>query len=138
MKDSINVKWIENMAFEAEVDGVKIKLDTLSEHGGTNQGPRPKPLLMVALAGCTAMDVISLMKKMRVDVDEFNVRVDGELTEEHPKQFTSMLIVYSFKGNNIDEEKVKKAINLSLEKYCGVSASLKKVMDINYKIEINT
>ncbi len=138
MKDSINVKWLENMAFEATIDNVKINIDSVPEHGGTGKGPRPKPLLMVALAGCTAMDVVSLLKKMRMELDEFDVKVEGELTEEHPKQFIGMEIIYSFKGKNIDEDKVNKAINLSLEKYCGVSATLKKVMNINYKIEINS
>jgi putative redox protein len=138
MKDSINLKWLENMAFEADIDGEKISLDTSPEHGGTGQGPRPKPLMMVALAGCTAMDVVSLMKKMRVEVEDFSVRVDGELTDEHPKQFTGMEIVYSFKGQNIDEEKIKKAINLSLEKYCGVSATLKKAIKLSHRIEINS
>jgi len=136
MKEAIQVKWSGNMAFEASVDGHAIMLDSKEEHGGQNKGPRPKPLMMVALAGCTSMDVISILRKMQVEPDYFNIIVEGELTEEHPKQYTSMHIVYEFKGKNLPPEKLKRAVELSQEKYCGVSATLKKVLDLTYEIRI--
>jgi len=136
MKEAIQVKWSGNMAFEASVDGHAIMLDAKEEHGGQNKGPRPKPLMMVALAGCTSMDVISILRKMQVEPDYFNIIVEGELTEEHPKQYTSMHIVYEFKGKNLPPEKLKRAVELSQEKYCGVSATLKKVLDLTYEIRI--
>ncbi len=136
MKDAINLKWLDNMAFETEVDGHTLKIDAKSEFGGTNAGPRPKPLMMVALAGCTAMDVISILKKMRIEVEDFNIRVEGEITDEHPKHFTSMHIIYEFKGQDMPFAKLEQAVQLSQEKYCGVSATYKKALALTYEIKI--
>ncbi len=136
MQDSINIRWIGDMAFETEVNNHKILLDASPQVGGNDRGPRPKPLMMVALAGCTGMDVVSILKKMRVDLERFNVRVEGELTDEHPKHFISMHIVYEFKGKDLPIEKLKKAIELSQETYCGVSASYRKAMKLSYEIKI--
>jgi len=135
-KESINVRWLEGMSFEAEVDGFKIAIDADPEVGGKSKGPKPKPLMMVALAGCTGMDIVSLLNKMRVDYESVNIIVDGELTEEHPKHFTRMKVIYELKGENIDIKKVQKAVNLSKEKYCGVSYSYKDIMDMEYEIRM--
>src|SRR4030042_4054175 len=105
MKESIIVNWLDDLSFETEVDGHSIIMDAKAEAGGKSKGPRPKPLMMVALAGCTGMDVASLLKKMRVGVESFNVRVEGELTEEHPKHFIAMHIIYEFKGKNLPMDK---------------------------------
>jgi putative redox protein len=136
MKDSINIRWIGEMAFETEVNKHKIILDASPEVGGKDMGPRPKPLMMVALAGCTGMDVVSILKKMRVNIDGFNVRVDGELTDQHPKHFISMHIIYEFKGKDLPMDKIKKAIEMSQETYCGVSASYRKAMQLSYEIKV--
>lgn len=136
MKDSINVKWAGGMAFEAELNEHKILLDAGPEVGGNNAGPRPKPMLMVSLAGCTGMDVISILRKMKVEVSDFNVKVEGTLTDEHPKYFTSLHMIYEFWGKELPEDKIKRAIELSQEKYCGVSATLKKVVQITYEIKL--
>ena len=104
--------------------------------GGENLGPRPKPLILVALAGCTGMDVIAILKKMKVTPDYFNVEVEGEVTEEHPRQFTKMHIVYEFRGKDLPLEKLQKAIDLSQERYCGVSAMLKKALPVSSEIRI--
>ncbi len=137
MKDTLDVKWSGDMAFQADVDGHTLLLDTSPEHGGHKTGPRPKPLLMVSLAGCTAMDVISILKKMKVDPVTFNVHAEGTLTDEHPKQFTSIHLIYEFTGDNIPLDKVQRAIELSQDKYCGVSATLKKAIPVTYEIKIN-
>lgn len=137
MKRSTKVTWKEGMAFEADVDGFKINMDAKSEHGGTNNGPTPKPLMMVALAGCTGMDVISLLKKMRVEVDSFDIRVEGDLTEEHPMHFFKMHIIYEFAGKDLPADKINKAVNLSQERYCGVSASYSKAMELSHEIIIH-
>lgn len=136
MKNSIQVDWKNGMAFEANVDGFKILVDSSVEGGGENKGPRPKPLMMVALAGCTGMDVVSILQKMRVDLDGFSVKTEGELTEEHPKHFTKMHLIYQFKGKNLPVDKLEKAIGLSLERYCGVHASYSKIMEITHEIKI--
>lgn len=124
------------MAFEADVNGHKIILDSAEAVGGENRGPRPKPLLLAALAGCTGMDVISILKKMRVEIEAFNVFVEGDLTEEHPKQFSQMRVIYEFKGTDLPMDKLEKAINLSEERYCGVSAMYKKAIGITTEIRI--
>ena len=134
--ESVKVNWLENMAFEAEVNGHKIILDAAEAVGGENRGPRPKPLMLVALAGCTGMDVVSILKKMRVEVEGFNVVVEGDLTEEHPKQFTKMRVIYEFKGKDLPMDKLEKAVNLSEERYCGVSAMYKKAIGIITEIRI--
>jgi putative redox protein len=136
MKESINVNWLGDLSFEAEINGHSIILDAKTEAGGRNRGPRPKPLMMVALAGCTGMDVASLLKKMRIEVESFIVRVEGELTEEHPKHFTAMHTIYEFKGKDLPLDKLKKAVELSQETYCGVSASYRKAMKLSYEIKI--
>lgn len=136
MKETVNVKWNEGMAFEAQVEEYKIMIDADPEFGGQMKGPKPKPLLLVALAGCTGMDVVSLLNKMRVDFKTFNIRVDGEMADEHPKKFNRITVTYELTGKNIDREKVEKAVNLSKDKYCGVSVTLQKSLDMVYNIEI--
>ena len=136
MKETINASWLGNMAFEVDIEGHKITLDASKEVGGENRGPKPKPLMLVALAGCTGMDVVSLMKKMRIDVKKVNIIVDGELTEEHPKHFHSMHITYEFHGTDLPLEKIQKAVDLSQERYCGVSVTYRKVLNLTSEIKI--
>lgn len=136
MKEKINVKWTDGMSFEADIDGYKISIDSDPEFGGKSKGPTPKPLMMVALAGCTGMDLVSLMNKMRVKYDSLNVIVEGDLTEEHPKHFIKMKVIYEISGKEIDLKKVEKAVAMSRDKYCGVSYSYKEVMEMEYEIKI--
>jgi len=124
------------MAFEAEVDGFRLMMDARNEHGGSGSGPRPKPLAMVSLAGCTAMDVVSILGKMRVELEDFSVKVEGDLTDEHPKRFTKMHIIYLFKGKDLPLDKLQKAVDLSMERYCGVSATYRKAMEITHEIRL--
>jgi putative redox protein len=136
MKDAINVKWMGDMAFDALVDNHRIRLDASPEVGGNNAGPRPKALMMVSLGGCTGMDVISILKKMKVEVRDFNVRVSGKTAQEHPKYFTSMHIIYEFAGDDLPEDKLRRAIELSQERYCGVSVTLRKAIDVTWEIKM--
>jgi putative redox protein len=92
--------------------------------------------MLVALAGCTGMDVVSILKKMRVEIESFSVKVIGNMTEEHPKMFTGMHVVYEFKGKDLPMDKLLKAVNLSDERYCGVSATLKQGLTITHEIVI--
>ena len=136
MKTKVNCNWKDGMAFEAEANGFKIMLDADPAVGGQEKGPRPKPLTLVALAGCTAMDVISILKKMRVEPDYFNVSTEGELSEEHPKYYTKIHIVYEFKGKDLPLDKLNKAVDLSQERYCGVSYMLGKSSELTHEIRI--
>ncbi len=135
-KQSTSTKWLNKMAFETEINGHKIIIDADDSVGGENLGARPKPFMLAALGGCTGMDVVSILKKMRVELDGFNVKVEGDLTEEHPKQYYKMHVIYEFTGKNLPLEKLQKAVNLSEERYCGVSAVYKKVMEVTSEIKI--
>ncbi len=135
-KERVNVEWLENMAFKTVVNGHEFIIDATDKVGGEDRGPRPKPLMMASLAGCTGMDVVSILKKMRVKLDYFNVVVEAELTEEHPKHFIKMHVIYEFKGNDLPMAKLQKAIDLSEERYCGVSATYKQTMEMSSEIKI--
>ena len=135
-KETVSTKWLEDMSFESKIDGHKIIIDAKPEVGGKDRGPRPKPMMLAALGGCTAMDVISILNKMRVDFKSLNVIVEGELTEVHPKRFTKMHVIYEVEGENLPLDKIQKAVNLSEEKYCGVSAVYKEVLEITSDIRI--
>jgi putative redox protein len=135
-KEIVTTKWLDNMAFEAEINGHKIVIDADPLVGGENRGPRPKPFMLLALGGCTAMDVISILKKMRVEVEDLNVKVEGDLTEEHPKHFYKMHVIYEFTGKDLPLDKLQKAVDLSEERYCGVSAIYKKVLEMTSEIKI--
>jgi putative redox protein len=127
MKEKVDIKWQDNMAFEASLheNTQKVIIDAGPANGGKDLGPRPKALLLVSLGGCTAMDVISILKKMRVKPDYFNVEVEGELTEEYPKYFHTITVNYIFRGKDLPMDKIKKAVRLSEESLCGVTAMLK-------------
>jgi len=137
MKEEINVSWNDKMSFTAEVNGHKIIIDAVEAVGGEDKGPQPKPFMLVALGGCTGMDVISILKKMRVDVKDFNVKVEGDLTEEHPKHFYKMHVTYEFWGKDLPMDKLEKAISLSEDRYCGVSESYKKAMELTSEIVVH-
>ena len=132
----VSTKWLENMSFESEVNGHKIVVDAKEEVGGQDKGPRPKPLMLAALGGCTAMDVISILKKMRVELKSLNVIVEGELTEEHPRHFHKMHVIYEVEGENLPMDKIQKAVTLSEEKYCGVSVVYRQALEITSEIRI--
>jgi putative redox protein len=134
-KVKIKTEWTGDMSFEATVGDHSIQLDAAPESGGKNNGMRPKPLMLVALAGCTGMDVVSILKKMRVPFEAFDISVEADMAEEHPKVYTSMKVIYTVKGKDVNRENVEKAVNLSKDKYCGVSAFYGKVIDIEFEIK---
>ncbi len=133
---TIDLAWDEKMRFSTNVNGHSMTLDADESVGGEDKGPRPKPLMLVALGGCTGMDVISILSKMRVDVDDFHVKVEGELTGKHPRYYHRIHIVYEFTGDNLPMEKLEKAVSLSEERYCGVSAVYKHAMELTSEIRI--
>jgi len=134
MKEKISATWLKGLAFETEVDGHKIYMDAMADNGGQNTGPRPKPLMLVALAGCTGMDVVSILRKMRQEVESFSLDVEGDITEEHPKHFSGMKVIYRLKGKDLSMEKVEKAVELSKSRYCGVSHNYKDSFSIAHEI----
>lgn len=131
------VTWRDGMAFDAELEGFHFTIDADEQYGGRNLGPRPKGLLATALVGCTAMDVIAILDKMRIKVDAFDVSADATLGEEHPKTFESITVRYSFRGSDLPEHKLRRAVQLSEERYCGVRATLEPVVRMNHEIWVN-
>jgi putative redox protein len=136
MSTKVDVLWNENMAFTATVNGFSVQMDAASDVGGTEKGPRPKPLTLAALGGCTGMDVVSILEKMRVPLESFVMKIEAEQTEEHPKVYNKIHIIYTFKGKDLPLDKLEKAVNLSQEKYCGVSAMLRKTAEVTYEIVV--
>jgi putative redox protein len=135
MKATVN--WQQNMAFIGTADsGFPIRLDSDEASGGNNNGARPMELLALGLAGCTAMDVISILQKKHQQVTQFDVRVDATRAEEHPKVFTSAVITYVVVGNNIEEAAVLRAIELSATKYCPAQFMFAQVFPIELQYEI--
>ena len=133
---TVTCSWVEGMAFDSTVAGHTIRLDGDESVGGSDSGPRPKPLLLSALAGCTGMDVIYILRKMKIEPSFFNIDVNGRLGTEHPVRYEEIDITYEFKNaDDLDTHKVETAIKLSQEKYCGVSAMLKDVSKLTYTIE---
>jgi putative redox protein len=136
MKDSVSIGLKNNMSFDVSVNGHKMVIDTVAGNGGNNEGPRPKSLMLVALAGCTGMDIVSLLRKMRIEFEDLKIEVDGNVTEEHPRHFDHMHIKYIVKGKNLPVDKVNSAIDLSLGKYCGVTYTYSQAMKITHELII--
>ena len=123
--------WKKEHLFESEHEGNRISVD-----GDKKNGHGPKALLLSGLAGCSGIDVVDILEKMRIAFSDFTIEVETEQTSEHPKVFKDILIRYRIRTDAANEDKIRKAIGLSLEKYCGVSAMLRKNSVINYKLEI--
>lgn len=131
------VKMVEGLQLIGYASsGHGIILDTSPEIGGQDKGPRPMELVLIALGGCTAMDVISIMQKKRQDLRGLEIKINGLRSEEHPRVYTEINIHYIFKGKNLSEDACKRSIELSQEKYCSVSAMLSKSASIKYSWEI--
>ncbi len=113
-----------------------VVMDTSPEHGGNETGATPMELLLVALAGCTGMDVVALLRKMRVNFNGLEIRIGGERQKEHPKVFTRIDLEYLIYGSDIKAAAVKRAIELSQEKYCSVAAMLRPNCPVNYTYRI--
>ncbi|MDR6121385.1 putative redox protein [Bacillus sp. SLBN-46] len=130
----LTVKWDEKMAFSGTTpSGHEIKMDAAPEVGGENTGARPTELLLHAVAGCTGIDIISILHKMRLEPSSFQMDVKGERADDHPKKFTTINIHYALEGD-LPEEKVVRAIQLSKDKYCSVSHSLSAEISASYSI----
>ena len=128
------LKWSGNMAFSGtSASGHEIKMDAAEAIGGQNSGARPMELLLYATAGCTGIDIISILKKMRLEPTSFQIEVKGDRAETEPKRFTHIHIHYSLVGS-LPEEKVARAIKLSKDKYCSVAHSLNATITASFSI----
>ena len=132
--NTINATFKGGMNFTGDINGHKIEIDTEDAGGGKNISTRPKALMLLSLAGCTGFDVVSILNKMRVDFSDLSISVDGHLTETDPKIYDTVIINYAIKVNKEDEPKVKKAVKLSKEKYCGVSKMFEAFAKVSFTI----
>lgn len=129
--NTVTTVWKENMQFETDnPSGHKILIDLGEENGGNGNGLRPKAMMLSALAGCSGVDVIPLLKKMHVPISDFKIEITGELTEEHPKYYNKVTVNYHFYGTNLNEDKINKAVQLSVDKYCGVMEMFRRFAQV--------
>lgn len=117
----ITTMWLGGMKFEStNPSGNNLFIEATPENGEQAEGYRPKALMLSALAGCSGLDVASLIKKMKLNVADFKIEIEANLTEEDPKYYDKVGIHFHFFGNNLNEKKLQRAVDLSTEKYCGV------------------
>ncbi|HKR07181.1 MAG TPA: OsmC family protein [Bacteroidia bacterium] len=131
----VNTRWGGKMYFESLVNDHFINMDKLPEYGGEGKGPRPKPLILSAIAGCTGMEIVSILEKMRLKIESLEIDVTGELNDELPKIYKSVHIVCKVKGQNDDKQKIERAIQLATEKYCGVLAMVRHFAAVTSEIK---
>ena len=137
MKHEANVRWAGRMTFVGKAGtNHLVPMDTSPEFDGDDSATKPLELLLIALGGCTGMDVVPLLKKMRQDVTAVELNITAERSEDHPKVYTKIDLEYVVAGRNLEEDKVKRAVELSQEKYCSVSAILKKSCPVNYTVRL--
>ncbi len=130
-------KWVSALAFDATADtGHTVRLDTSVDNGGLGSGMNPKRMLLGSLAGCSGMDVVDILHKMKVGFTKLEIETAAEQTDEHPKVFKFINMIYRCDASKEDIDKVTRAVSLSHEKYCGISAMLSKHCKIDYKIEL--
>ena len=129
---NITAVFNQGMAFTSHINGHKIVTDSNSE--GPGEGPSPKRLMLVSLAGCTGIDVVSILEKMKVAFSNFSIDVSAGLTENHPQIYKDVKITYKIKMADPDKPKMEKAVKLSEEKYCGVSAMFRAFSKVEHQI----
>ncbi|WP_430614932.1 OsmC family protein [Flavobacterium sp. JP2137] len=137
MSHKITTTWVENMQFESTNPGGNLRIDAGPEFGGDGLGYRPKALMLSALAGCSGLDVASMIKKMRLEVSDFKMETEGLLTDAEPAVYHTVLVDYHFYGSDLDQDKLRRAVDLSVDKYCGVMAMFRKFAEIKINIHFH-
>ena len=126
------------MAFEStNPSGLDVKIDASPDDGGEGSGFRPKALMLSGLAGCSGLDIAVMIRKMKLEVDDFHIETIANLTDEHPKYYDKVTVEYHFHGKNLKEDKLQKAVDLSVEKYCGVMEMFRRFADVEIKTEFH-
>jgi putative redox protein len=135
MADKITTHWKGGLTFESDnPSGKTVIMDTNIEGQDERYGLGPKAMMLSSLAGCSALDVISILDKMNKEIDDFKIEVSGELTDEHPKYYHAVKVDYHFYGSDLNKKKCEKAVNLSVEKYCGVMEMFRQFAKIETNI----
>lgn len=138
VKNLVTTVWKENMQFESDnPSGQNLFMDAGEENGGKGEGYRPKALMLSSLAGCSGLDVVSLLKKMQAEVEDFKIEVTAELTDEHPKFYNKVKVDYHFTDAELKPKKIQKAVNLSVTKYCGVMEMFRQFAEVEIEIHLH-
>lgn len=137
MSHIVTTVWKENLQFSSTNPGGDLMIDAGPENGGDGQGYRPKALMLSALAGCSGLDVASLIKKMRLQVADFKIETEGLLTDRDPAIYHTVKVAYHFYGPELDEVKLTKAVNLSIDTYCGVMEMFRKFATVETSIHFH-
>ncbi|HYM20291.1 MAG TPA: OsmC family protein [Candidatus Kapabacteria bacterium] len=139
MQHTVTSEWKGGMQFDANVLGFTLSFDETHDDGTHMLGTSPKRTLLAAAGACTGIDVVSMLEKMRISFDNLSIAVEADVAENHPKVYTKMKITYRFIGKGLQEHRsqIEHAVSLSQEKYCSVSAMLRKAMEITTEIEIS-
>ena len=129
----ISTKWLGSMAFESNnPSGIPLRIDAGTDSGGEGKGYRPKALMLSSLAGCSGLDVAMLIRKMKLEVEDFHIETIGHLTEEHPQIYNKVIVEYHFYGPALNESKLQRAVDLSVEKYCGVTEMFRGFAELEF------
>lgn len=135
MLNKVTTHWKGDLTFESDnPSGKLVTMDTDVE-GKEREGLSPKAMMLSSLAGCSGLDVISILDKMKVPLDDFKIEVTGELTDEHPKYYKKVNVAYHFYGDDLKKDKCDRAVQLSIEKYCGVMEMFRKFAEISIDIQ---
>lgn len=138
VKNLVTTKWTQKSQFETDnPSGYKFTMFDKSQDNGDVVGFAPKALMLSSLAGCSGLDVVSLLEKMRAVVTDFYIEVTGELTDEHPKYYHKVKVDYHFSDVNLQEDKIQKAVNLSVTKYCGVMEMFRRFATVETEIHLH-
>ena len=134
MTNKIELSWKGDMRFESVAPEGSFFIDAAPGSGGQGNGLRPKALMLSSLAGCTGMDIASLLKKMRAEVDDFKIDVEANLTAEHPKYYDRVKVTYRFYGSDLKKSRIEKAVKISEEQYCGVMEMFRQFAEVSTEI----
>ena len=138
MTNKVITKWTEGMSFETiSPNGISLRLGSSLE-GDSEKIASPKALMLSSLAVCSGIDVVSILEKMKIELKEFKINTVGSLTQEHPKYYNKVSVEYHFYGDQLDKEKINKAVNLSITKYCGVMEMFRSFAEITTEIYYNS
>lgn len=136
--DPVVVEWTGEMSFGGQTgEGHQVRMDAAPAAGGAGAAPRPTELLLLGLGGCTGMDIVSILKKMQQPLNTLSMEIEAERASEHPRVFTAIKLLYRVTGEGLDPDKVRRAIDLSLNKYCTVGNILNRTAPISYQLELN-
>ncbi|MBT3560431.1 MAG: OsmC family protein [Flavobacteriaceae bacterium] len=138
MTNKVITKWSEGMSFETiSPNGTSLRLGSSLE-GDSEKIASPKALMLSSLAVCSGIDVVSILEKMKIELKDFKIKTVGSLTQEHPKYYNKVSMEYHFYGDQLDKEKINKAVNLSITKYCGVMEMFRSFAEITTEIYYNS